>query len=297
LNKENAKYSIDSMFKFLHNITWFFKGIKVFALVGKAGTGKSFRAKLVAQKYGIELIIDDGLLIYGQKILAGKSAKKEKNFLGAVKTALFDDPVHRKSVVTHIRKQNFKRVLIIGTSERMVRKISKRLELPPPSKILLIENLASKEEIKTAIHSRYVEGKHVIPVPVIEIHRTYPRFVYDSVKVFLKKRFSLKKNNKFFEKSIVRPEFSDRGSISLSEPALTQMVIHCIDEFDDTISVQKINMSNTPEGYKLKIIIHIPYGIQLAGTIHNLQDYIIDNIERYSGVLLSRVSIKVDQLS
>ena len=40
-----------------------FKRIKVFALIGESGTGKSFRAKLVAQKYGIDYIIDDGLLI------------------------------------------------------------------------------------------------------------------------------------------------------------------------------------------------------------------------------------------
>ena len=31
-----------------------FKGITVFALVGPSGTGKSFRAKLVAEKYGID---------------------------------------------------------------------------------------------------------------------------------------------------------------------------------------------------------------------------------------------------
>ncbi len=285
------------MFTIMSHINWLLRGIKVFALVGKAGTGKSFRAKLVAQKYGIELIIDDGLLIRGQKIIAGKSAKKEKNFLAAVKTALFDDPVHQKSVLTHLKKERFKRILIIGTSERMVRKIAERLELPPPSKVLHIENLASKEEIDTAIHSRYVEGKHVIPVPVVEIHRTYPQFVYDSVKVFLKTRFSFKKNNKFFEKAIVRPEFGNRGKISISEPALTQMIIHCIDEFDDTISVKKINISNTPQGYKLRIVIHVPMGLQLSGTIHNLQDYIIENIERYSGVLLSSVSVKVDQLS
>ena len=49
----------------------------VYALVGKSGTGKSFRAKLLAEKIGISYIIDDGLLIYGDTILAGRSAKQE----------------------------------------------------------------------------------------------------------------------------------------------------------------------------------------------------------------------------
>ena len=37
-------------------------GIKVFALVGRSGTGKSHHSKLLAQKYHIDLIIDDDLI-------------------------------------------------------------------------------------------------------------------------------------------------------------------------------------------------------------------------------------------
>ena len=79
------------MFKIVHDLYWLFKGVRVFALVGESGTGKSFRAKLVAQKYNIDLIIDDGLLIQGDAIVAGKSAKREKLYMAAVKTALFHD--------------------------------------------------------------------------------------------------------------------------------------------------------------------------------------------------------------
>ena len=65
---------------------------RVFALVGKSGTGKSFKARQVAQRFGVDLIIDDGLLIRGQKILAGRSAKREKGILSAIKTAVFANP-------------------------------------------------------------------------------------------------------------------------------------------------------------------------------------------------------------
>ena len=46
-----------------------FNNITVFALVGLSGTGKSFRAKLLADKCSLEAIIDDGLLIQNDKIL------------------------------------------------------------------------------------------------------------------------------------------------------------------------------------------------------------------------------------
>lgn len=281
----------------IRHIIWKLRGIKVFALVGKSGTGKSFRAKLVSQKYGIELIIDDGLLIKEKKIIAGKSAKKEKIFLKAIKTALFDEKTHRHEVRESLQKQKFKRILIIGTSDRMVRKITSRLALPSPSKYLHIEDVASKEEIETAILSRKTEGKHVIPVPAIEIHRNYPHIFYDSIKVFLKKKFLFKQGSKIYEKTIVRPEFGKRGKVTISEAALSQMVFHCIDEYNSVIIVKKVNVKKLPDSYRLKIHVTIPLDTDIAGNLHGLQNYIIENVERYTGIILHEVSISIDELS
>ena len=75
---------IKKFYQYLIRIT---KGIQIYGLVGKAGTGKSFRAQLVAAKYNIDYIIDDGLLIQNQQIVAGKSAKQAKGPYGAVKIA------------------------------------------------------------------------------------------------------------------------------------------------------------------------------------------------------------------
>lgn len=284
------------MIKLIRHLNWLLKGVQTYALVGKSGTGKSFRAKLVSQKYGIELLIDDGILIRDQKIVAGKSAKKAKSYLGAIKTAVFDDNEHRYSVIKALEKEKFKRVLILGTSEKMIKKIASRLNLPSPSKILNIEQLATKEEIALAIKTRKMEGKHVIPVPAIEIHRAYPRFVYDSIRVFVKRNMLFRGENEVFEKAIVRPEFGGKGKLRISESAIAQMVSHCIDEFDDTISVKKLQVTNDPRGYRLKISIHIPLGVQMSGSIHNLQEYIIESIERYSGVNIHTVTITIDKL-
>ena len=280
-----------------HHIVYLLRGVQVFALVGKSGTGKSFRAKLIAQKYGIEFIIDDGLLIQDSKILAGKSAKKEQAFLGAIKTALFDDYEHRKDVKEYLNKHRFKRILLIGTSERMVRKIATILDLPSPSKIIQIEEVATSEEIERAVHARTMEGKHVIPVPALEIKRNYPHIFADSIKVFLKKRLGLKKRAKIFEKAVVRPEFSKKGVVSISETALTQMVYHCADEFDHTIKIDKVTVRSDQQGYRLEVRIVIPFGTQLSGNIHALQEYIIENIQRYTGILIYEVNIRIQNLS
>ncbi|ADK81033.1 ATP-binding cassette domain-containing protein [Sediminispirochaeta smaragdinae] len=283
------------MVQFIRHLVWLLRGVQVFALVGRSGTGKSFRAKLVAEKYGIELIIDDGLLIRDQKIIAGRSAKREKLFLSAIKTALFEDPAHLREVREAIDREKFRRILLIGTSERMVRKIAGRLGLPTPSKVLSIEQLASKEEIETAIKSR-TEGKHVIPVPSIEIRQNYPQFVYDSVKVFFKKKLGLLPGGqRAFEKTVVQPEFSSkRGKVEISEAALTQMVLHCVDEWDDAVSVRKVSVKHDAGGYHLHLKVHLPIGVNLSGSLHDMQEYIISSLQRYGGVLITSVDITVD---
>lgn len=285
--------------KTISDLYWFFKGVKVYAFIGESGTGKSFRAKLLAQKYNIELIIDDGLLIREDKILAGQSAKREQTFLAAVKVALFDDKVHRDAVARVLQNQAFKKVLIIGTSDRMVSKIAARLQLPQPQKIIRIEDIASQEEIEKAIRSRRVEGKHVIPVPSIEIQRNYPQIFYDRVRVLLKRNQNplASNNTRVFEKSVVRPEFSKTGRVTISEAALSQMVIHCVSEFDDQIRIKKMTIKTDAQGYRLVIIIDVPFGTQLTGKIHKMQAYIVENIERYTGILIEDVHIIIDKIT
>lgn len=52
--------------------------IKVYAFVGPSGTGKSYRAQMVANENNIHYIIDDGLFINDNEIIAGESAKKHQ---------------------------------------------------------------------------------------------------------------------------------------------------------------------------------------------------------------------------
>jgi adenylate kinase family enzyme len=276
-----------------------FKRKKVFALIGESGTGKSFRAKLVAQKYGIDFIIDDGLLIRDNRILAGHSAKKEKTFLAAVKVALFDEKSQRDEVARRLQSEKFKHILVLGTSEKMVNKIAARLQLPPPSKIIKIENIASQEEIDRAVRTRRIEGKHVIPVPSIEVKRSYPNIFYDAIRIFKRKitPAGIGPVPTLHEKSLVRPEYSRRGKVIISEAALSQMVINCVDEYNHEIKIKKILVKDDKMGYRLVITIDVPYGIQLGGNIHEMQQYVIENIERYTGILIEEVNIIIDKIT
>ena len=83
-----------------------FSNIKVYAFVGPSGTGKSYRAQMVASENNIEFIIDDGLLIYGNAVVAGTSAKKAPTKIETVKHALFLEEDEKKEMQEAFLKYN-----------------------------------------------------------------------------------------------------------------------------------------------------------------------------------------------
>lgn len=286
-----------------HHLRSFFGGTRVFALVGKSGTGKSFRARLVAETYNIDYIIDDGLLIHGSSIVAGKSAKRERVYMSAVRTALFDDPLHRHEVIKAISSRKIRKILILGTSERMVARTAERLKLPPPAKIICIEEISSEEDIAKAQKARNEEGKHVIPVPSIQVERDYPQLIANSVKVLFKRGKGLwnknKAGSKVYEKSVVQPSFHSKesGTVAISEHALAQMIAHCVDEFDGEIIVRKVKLHPRQGAYGIRAELEVPFGHPMNNNLHDLKDYISGRIEKFTGIIISEFDLIIANIT
>jgi ABC-type dipeptide/oligopeptide/nickel transport system ATPase component len=273
---------------------FFDKKIKVFALVGASGTGKSHQAQLVAHKYLIDFIIDDGLLIRNNRIVAGSSAKEEKSFIAAVKTAVFDEKSRRDEVARKLQTEKFSSVLIVGTSGKMVNKIAARLQLPLPARVIHIEEFASQNDIETALRTRRIEGKHVIPAPSVEVKRGYPEIFFSPVSVPESYK-SRRLIPVIHEKSLVRPAYSVPQKLAISGQALSLMVKNCAREFSGGFKVKKIDVKDTEAGYRLIITIDVNIGIQLEKKIDELSRYITDNIEKYTGILIEEVNIIIDK--
>ena len=165
-------------------------------------------------------------------------------------------------------------------------------------KTIKIEDIATKAEIEKAMQSRQVEGKHVIPVPALEIRRNYPSIFYDSVRVFLRRSFGTGVSlPKIYEKAVVRPEYTKRGRVAISEAALSQMVVHCVDEYDPAVKVKRLAIRDDTQGYRITVVLEVPFGTKLASNAHALQEFIVDNIERFTGILVAEVNIVIDRLT
>lgn len=291
------------------------KGLQVYAFYGPSGTGKSFRAKLVAQKFGIKTIIDDGLLIQDDEILAGRSAKLEKSYMGAVRAALFDGKEHRDEVARAIISHKIKKILILGTSEKMVNKIAMRLQLPLPEKYIKIEDIATPEQMEEARRSRQIEGKHVIPVRAYEVKdRSYSKIFVNSIRVSLAKRKvlmgilekllgksenpgqTLSQNTKLFEKSVVKPSFSQTKRKEISHAVLAKLTSEIISAYNSRVKIKKLSIRNSKQGYIFILVVDLPMERNLTDISQEIKNYVISSVEKKSGVLVEEVYIVIDHL-
>lgn len=260
--------------------------------MGKAGTGKSFRARLVADTHAIPAIIDDGLLIMEGKIIAGRSAKEKEHYIAAVKTAMFNDVDHREEMVRAIEEAQFPKILLLGTSDRMILRNCLTLGLPEPKKIIHIEEVASKEKIAEAIRQRKTKGQHVIPLPVLEVKQAYPKLMAHAIKVW----FDHMVHRKHYDKTVVRPGYKNNGEVTISESALGQMILHCVREKVPSLELRRVRIKHRLEGYDIKVALSLAYGMEAAHNCEELRDYTIRKIQDFAGISICRLSLHIESV-
>lgn len=273
--------------------------MEVIALVGPSGTGKSHRALIVAHDQNVDGIIDDGLLIKDSKIIAGRSAKKEPSKIRAVKRAIFMEPDHAAEVRQGIETIKPERLLILGTSRNMVNKIVDTLHLPPVSKVINIEDIASKQEIAKARESRAKEGRHIIPVPTIELKPYFSGYLIDPLEIFFKKPQSAKRR-KLGEKSIVRPTFSYYGKLFIADAAIAAIVDNVATSDMAITRTGQVNIKNSQDrekGISISLDVTIKYGQPLREILVNAQQRIKNMVEFMTGMTVRDVNIEVRRLS
>ena len=271
----------------------------VIALVGPSGTGKSHRALWVAQQNGADAIIDDGILIKDGKVIGGSSAKKEKNRIMAVRRAIFVLPGHASDVRRAIAESEPRRILVLGTSENMVQKIAKALRIGPVSKIIRIEDIASKKDMELAQYHRLKRGEHIIPVPTIELKPHFSGYLIDPIKSFFKTSSS--KRRRLGERSIVHPVFSYYGKLVIDDSVIKSIVRIAAEQFEDVYRVggtrvRHIVNGDDDLGITVSLEVVFAYGHAIQETMVALRRRLQTEIERMTGMVVHEVDILVKSL-
>ena len=269
--------------------------MRVVGFIGPSGSGKSHRAAWVARERDIDFIIDDGLLIRGNSIIAGTSAKKEKTKIGSIRRALFTDEDHAADVKRAIRMYNPGAILILGTSDGMVESIAKRLDLPPVSQKIYINEVASELEIKQAMYTRREQGKHVIPVPTFEIKKDFSGYFLDPLQIF--KRKGKGSYQLVGEKSVVRPTFSYMGSYTISDYTIYQIIEYVVSNIEGVARISRFRAENHPDGIYIDMDLVLIYGYVIRPLLAEIQKKVRQEIERLTALNIKTLNITVKSLT
>ena len=260
----------------------FINKIKVYAFVGPSGTGKSYRAQMIASERGISFIIDDGLLIKENEVIAGESAKKAATKVATVKHALFYEESEREPIIKAFKKYKPESILILGTSDGMVQKIAANLGLPEISETIYITDGATEEEMKTARRIRVTEGKHVIPVPTFEIKKDFSGYLLDPLQIFKSKGKG--QQPYISEKSIIRPTFSYLGKFTISDLVFRQILEYLAVQTPAIHKILKARVDNFGEGVKIYMEVSIVYGFNVVEGLNKFKEKSRKEIEKLTAM-------------
>ena len=266
-----------------------FENIKVYAFVGPSGTGKSYRAQMVAGEKDVHFIIDDGLLINENRVVAGESAKKAPTKIETVKKALFLHDDEKKVIQKALKKYKVKKILILGTSDGMVEKIAENLGLPKVSDTTYITDVATEEEMKTARNIRVTEGKHVIPVPTFEIKKDFSGYLLDPLQIFKSKGKG--KQPYISEKSIIRPTFSYMGNFTISDSVFRQIAEYQAEKMPEIYKVLRTRVQNYGEGPLIDMEVSVVYGYNVAEGLVEFKKKIVKEIENLTAMNVVKLDV------
>ena len=268
--------------------------MKTSAFVGPSGTGKSYRAQMVANSRNIKFIIDDGLLISGNEVIAGVSAKKAPTKIETVRNALFQNEEKKKEIQKAIKKYKPDSILILGTSDEMVSKIAANLGFEPISETIYIQDVATEDEMAMAKNIRVTQGKHVIPVPTFAIKKDFSGYLLDPLQIF---KSTGKGNAPYIsEKSIVRPTFSYLGNFTISDNVFKQIIEYVA---ENTEGIYKIHRTivKKHQGYNDGIFIYtelvIQFGYSVMETVKKYKTKVLKEIDKLTSMNVLNIDIIV----
>ncbi len=263
--------------------------IKVYAFVGPSGTGKSYRAQMVASEKDIHFIIDDGLLIHDNEVIAGESAKKAPTKIETVKHALFYKEEERQEIIKAFKKYKPQSILILGTSDGMVQKIALNLGLPEISETVYINDVATQQEMETARRIRVTEGKHVIPVPTFQIKKDFSGYLLDPLQIFKSKGKG--KDPYISEKSIIRPTFSYLGNFTISDTVFRQILEYLASKTPAIYKILKLRVENYGDGAKIYMEVTVYYGYNVIDGINEFKRKARKEIEKLTSMNVVELNV------
>lgn len=269
--------------------------MKVYSFTGKSGTGKSYQAIRVAKEKGIPALIDDGLLIYRNKIVAGNSAKKCESKAKAMRTALFNYEDQRSDVQKKIKSLKLKKLLVLGTSDRMVDIITDTLELPRAMERLYIEDFTSVGEREIAAERRNNHGEHVIPAPMGDLKRDFAGYFMNPQRLLKNWTLANDETDKY-EKTVVMPQYAYSGNYTINENVIGDIIRIVAKKYRRNIRVTNFYNNGKTGNLVIELDLKVRKTVDCLRSCIILQRDVKRSIEQMTSFQVKCVNVNIREL-
>lgn len=262
--------------------------LKVYALVGESGTGKSTSVLHLCHEHSIPAIIDDGILIVNGKKIAGTSAKYENNYIKAVKRATFFYGDHRQEVTNVIRMTALDKILIVGTSVKMVNLIAEKLNLGKIDTYIDVSEIRTSREINMARYMRNTQGKHVIPIPYMQVeHNKLKKILQKGKKLFSKQAKYIG------EETIIQPHFT-KGTITINEDVYKDIITYTCKKIKYVKNAKILNYDFTTfQSVTIEIELNCSLGQNIVDLLEKIQQKINEALLSYFKIEIYAIDIRL----
>jgi len=170
-----------------------------------------------------------------------------------------------------------------------------------------IEDVATPKEIEKAQHARLKEGKHIIPVPTMELKPHFRGYLIDPIKTMWRRR-TLKKQDQDtlgqigsegFERSVVRPAFSYYGRLTFDDEVIIKLIRNGLKKVagvDETSIISFKKSDKGQNGLVVDMAVVIEHGYPVKPLMQQVQKSVRNEIEYITGMSIERMSIKVKNI-
>ena len=146
---------------------------------------------------------------------------------------------------------------------------------------------------------RLKEGKHIIPVPTIELKPHFSGYLIDPLQSFFRRRPNSRR--RLGEKSIVRPVFSYYGKLIIDDSTIKSIVARVVSAKEyvskiGSISVHRLRQGEDENGLDISCELVLHYGSHIPSLISRTQELVREAVEYMTGMIVREINIMVKAL-
>ena len=204
---------------------------------------------------------------------------------------IFEYPAHREEVVGFLEGRAPCRLMLLATSEGMMRKIVAKLGLNDPVKIIGITDVATREEIDNALRERREKRQHVVPVARTQIQRNFAGKLVSQLKDLFKSK------DRDDGRTIVKPPFSFDGHVTIGREAILEMCRRLVVIGEHVRKVHEIELETDDDSLEVNLEIDLRLGNRSALLIARLlQKKISVGLSYFTGMDVRKVNIRIHEI-